>query len=198
MAFFSCASLEEINGAGLAYATHIGASAFSGYVFNKWNDMNCTAGSEIVKDGEYVLSYHASKLKNIELSALTYLGEDAFAYCQELETVSLGYRLKSISARAFNMCSNLKNINLNGVETIGETAFGETALTNIDLSSATEIGKYSFVNCDKLAAVTLNPNGSKLLEGAFAYCGKLDKVENLNKVSYVGDYAFAYAAINPQ
>ena len=195
MAFYSCASLEEINGAGLAYATHIGASAFSGYVYNKWNDMNYTAGSEIIKDGEYVLSYHAAKIKNIELSALTYLGEDAFAYCQELETVSLGYRLKNIPARAFNLCVKLKNINLAGVETLGETAFGETALTKVDLSGATEIGKYAFVNCAELVDVTLNSNGAEILEGAFSYCEKLGNVNNLNKVTYVGDYAFAYTAL---
>ena len=192
-AFYSAASLEKINGAGLAYATHIGAGAFSGYVFNKWTtDSMATA---VVKDNEYVISYYAPKLKDVQLFAATYVGEDAFAFCQDLETVSIGNRLKTIPARAFNLCTNLKSVNLGSVEVIGENAFVETALTSVDLSGVKEIGKYAFATCEDLTKVTLNANGCEVQEGAFTYCEKLADVANLNKVIYVGDYSFAYTAI---
>ena len=194
-AFFSAASLETINGAGLAYATHIGSGAFSGYVYNKWSADTLASGTELIKDNEYVLSYYAPKLKNVELFALTSLGEDAFAYCQDLETVSFGNRISYLPARAFNLCYSLKNVNLGSIQVIGESAFVETSIESINLTGVKEIGKYAFVTNEKLTSVVLDANGCNVQEGAFSYCEKLATVENLNKVTYVGDYAFAYTAI---
>ena len=194
-AFFSAASLEKFNGAGLEYATHIGASAFSGYVFNKWATENAASGSEVVKDDEYVLSYYAPKLKNVELYAATHIGEDAFAFCKSLETVTIGSRVTALSARAFNLCTSLKSVSLGGVKVIGENAFVETAIKTIDLSLVTEIGKYAFATCESLESVALNENGCTVLEGAFAYCESLSDVKNLDKVTYVGDYSFSYTAL---
>ena len=194
-AFFSAASLETFKGAGLGAATHIGANAFSGYVFNKWSTENAASGSEIVKDDEYVLNYYATKLTNVELYAATYVGEDAFAFCQNLETVTFGSRITEIPARAFNLCTNLKSVSIGSAKVIGENAFVETAIKTIDLSGVETIGKYAFATCADLESVVLNANGSEVFEGAFAYCEKLADVKNLGKVTYVGDYSFSYTAL---
>ena len=68
-------------------------------------------------------------------------------------------------------------------------------LKNADLTAATEIGKYVFLNNDVLESVILNPSGTNLDEGALAYCKVLKNVENLNAVKKIGDYAFAYTAL---
>ena len=192
-AFFSASSLKEINGAGLAYATHIGSNAFSGFVFYCFGDWNYSTYA--VENGEYVYSYHAPQLKSVELFAVTSIGENAFAFCQELESVSFGTRIKTIPTGAFNLCTSLENISLGGVQVIGENAFAQTAFKSINLTGVKEVGKYAFVECENLTSVVLDSNGCKIEEGAFAYCENLENVENLNKVTYVGDYSFSYTAI---
>ncbi|MBQ4113344.1 MAG: leucine-rich repeat protein, partial [Clostridia bacterium] len=146
-------------------------------------------------EGMYVYLYYAADLKSVDLSAATSIGESAFAYCQELTAVKLGSSITAIPAQAFFYCEALTDINLKGVESIGTNAFNSTALTAVDLSAATDIGTYAFVYNEGLTAAVLNPNGLTLGEGAFSYCNALASVENLGKVTSVGDYAFAYTAI---
>lgn len=190
-AFYANASLVSMP--GLEYATSIGKGAFSGYATYKYADINYT--EYYIKDNAYVFTYHTPKFEHVVLSSATSIGEDAFAYCQDLKTVSLGYRITEIPDRAFNYCHALTNINLAGIKTVGQNAFNETNLKNIDLSSVVTIAKYAFVNNHNLKNVTLNPEGCVIEEGAFSYCETLDNVKNLDKVTSVGDYAFAYTAI---
>ena len=80
--------------------------------------------------------------------------------------------------------------------TIADYAFSESgSLVEVDLSAAENIGEYAFVNGAKLEKVVLNPNGAKLAEGAFCYNEQLTTVENLSAVTELGDYAFAYTAL---
>ena len=57
------------------------------------------------------------------------------------------------------------------------------------------IGKYALVYNEEMTAVTLNPNGVSVEEGALAYCTALEKIVNLDKATYVGDYSFAYTSV---
>lgn len=194
-AFYSTESLERIDGDGLEYAISIGDGAFSGYIFNKWDGMNIADGSEIIKDGQYVYSYHAPKFKSIVLLAATSIGEEAFTYCQELESVFLGSRIKSIPTSAFSYCRNLREINLNGIESIGDSAFYETDLISANLVNAKQIGQYAFAMNKNLTDVVFSKEDCVIDEGAFAYCESLESPVNLNCVTSIGDYAFAYTAI---
>ena len=190
-AFYNADKLESID---LSKAVSIGKEAFSGdilYVF-RTSDFNPN-NMALDEEGYYIYTYYAPDLKVIDLSSLTSLGETAFSYCHGLTEVKLGKDLKEIPANAFSNCEKLEKINLEAVESIGENAFAETLLKEIDLSSAKTVGKYAFVNCEELTSAVFNPNGSVLEEGAFAYCKKLSAVKNDAALTYVGDYAFAYA-----
>ena len=81
------------------------------------------------------------------------------------------------------------------LEVIGDSAFCEAALTEIDLTAAERIEKYAFVNNRNLTKVIFGDTGITLGEGAFSYCEKLSEAVNLDKVYEIGDYAFAYTAI---
>ena len=192
-AFYNADKLKNID---LSKVTSIGKEAFSGdilYVFltSDFNPDNIALDEE----GYYVYTYYASDLTKIDLSALTYLGESAFAYCHELEQVTLGAGLTEIATGAFNDCKKLEKINLESVERVGENAFAQTGLISVDLSAAKNVGKYAFVSCEKLTLVKLNANGTQVEEGAFAYCSKLKTVENDSAITTVGSYAFAYTAL---
>ncbi len=190
-AFYNADALADID---LSGAISIGAEAFSGDILYDFEDSAFTVPA-IGMDGFYIYRYFTPEFTTADLSSLETLGANAFASCLKLQSVLLGDGLTVIPEGAFNGCMSLASANLSGIKQIGANAFYETALIDLDLSSATEIGEYAFVYNEELTSVLLNANGVSLAEGAFAYCASLATVENLNQVSVIGDYAFAYTAI---
>ena len=190
-AFYNASSLVEFE--GLDKAVSIGDYAFAGDVYYDYVDK--TYSTPYVKDNMYVYRKFATKLAYVNISSATNVGMYAFQYNEQIATVVLGDKLESLSTGAFSGCPKLTNINLDKVVYIGDEAFAEAGLVNVDLSSAKEIGTYAFISNSALVSATLNPAGCVLGEGAFANCVALSNVENLNKVSSIGTYAFAYAAL---
>ena len=189
---FSCASLKEID---LSKAVSIGDYAFSGdeYYICLDDSMQYPAVSDT---GYYMSTQHAPVLERVDLTNAESVGEYAFALCKQLKEVVLGEKITVLPQYAFASCELLETINLDKIVSVGDYAFQETEmLVQIDLSAAEVIGKYAFVNGKALANAKLNPAGSEVCKGAFAYCGLLTGAENLNAVKNVGDYAFAYTAI---
>ena len=190
-AFYNASKLADIDLSGVTY---IGELAFSGDVMYAFSDSNQSSFA-IVNDS-YVFVYYSPALRNIDISSVSALGDRAFQFCPTLQSVVLGEKLTEIPYYAFDNCTALTTINLEHVEKIGEAAFSITGLTEVDLSSATEIEKYAFVQCEKLASVTLNPDGTAMIgEGAFSECAALTTVNNLNKVSVIDNVAFAHTRV---
>ncbi len=190
-AFYNACSLKEID---LSKAISIGKSAFSGDELYMYGDSNQNSYA-MNNEGSVVLKKYAPVIEKVDLSSATSLGEQAFLYCDFLKEVKLGEGITEIPALAFYRCVSLTEINLDKIVTVGSNAFVETILTSADLSSAETIEKYAFVYCDKLVDLKLNPNGTELEEGAFAYCTLLTAPQNLNAVKKIGPYAFAYTGI---
>ena len=191
MAFYNCSSLKSID---LSKATEIGDYAFSGDVYYVCLDDNM-AYAAVSKDGTYIYTHHAPMITTADLSSATTVGEYAFAYCRQMESVVLNSAITHIAKYAFAGCMSLKEINLDKIETIDEYAFMEAGLVSANLTSATKVDKYAFVNNKDLAELTLNSNGTDLEEGAFTYCESLTNVGNISASSNIGDYAFAYTGI---
>ncbi len=194
MAFYNCPELKNID---LSGAKSIGKMAFSGDNQYIYSDSSCQ--SPAIEGGQmYRIKFYSSALTSINLSSLEAdgLGDQAFAYCRELESVTLGSALKNIPYMAFSGCAKLNSINLENVKTVGEGAFSETALTSVNLGSAETVGKYAFAGCVSLTDAVLNANGAKLDEGAFSDATSLKNVENLNKLTEIGAYAFAYTDLS--
>ena len=190
--FYNNSSLKEID---LSKVQSIGNYAFSGDEYNVCLDENMQVPA-VSSDGFYITQAHASKIKIADLSSATSIGEYAFALCADLKEVILGEAIVDIPKYAFASCDSLEKIDLSKVQTIGDYAFQESQkLQSVDLSAATTIGKYAFVNGEILASVVLNPNGCEILEGAFCYNDVLDTVENLQFVTKLDKYAFAYTAL---
>lgn len=92
---------------------------------------------------------------------------------------------------------------LTGYEAIGAGAFAGSKIVSIVIpDSITSIGNYAFANCAELTAVTL-PNAQGFTVGNYAFAidgrtvteSKLEKVNNLEKASKIGRYAFMQSAI---
>ncbi len=189
-AFYNACSLVNID---LSKAVSIGNTAFSGDELYTYLSSNGSAYA--TKDDKYVFKRYAPKLTRVDLSSATSIGEQAFLYCDRIVSVKLGDAITEIPTMAFYGTASLKDINLGNIVTVRTNSFYESGIEKLDLSSVKLIEKYAFVYCEQLGEVILNPNGSEIEEGAFSYCAILDTVENLDKVTKIGAYAFAYTSI---
>lgn len=191
MAFYNAPMLKEV--VNLNKVKSIGESAFSGDEMYEFEDES--QKTYVVVNNSYVYRYYSSAFEEIDLSGVTEISKGAFALCKNLKKVILGDGITVVPELAFYGCSVLEEIDLSKVTEVKENAFAETALKKIDLSSATQIDKYAFVYIEELEELILNENGVKLGEGVFAYAKLLEAVKNLDKVTDIGSYAFAYTNI---
>ncbi len=107
----------------------------------------------------------------------------AFYNCTALETVTFlkddkGDTCPYIKEYAFAGDKNLKNINLEGIELIGERAFDKCeSLVNVDLSSLYAIGYQAFRNCTGIKHVNLTALRNAAGE-EFIGCTSLETIDN--------------------
>ncbi len=189
-AFYNAASLKEIDLSGVI---SIGKEAFSGDVLYEYTSSRFQTPA-IGADGLYIFRYYAPDLTEVKLDSVKTMASTAFAYCRDLAKVTLGENCLTVPEQAFMGCVSLKEINLNKVTEVGSNAFSETALEAVDLSACEKVDIYAFVNNHSLTSVTLGKDAT-VAEGAFSYCEKLEQVTGMEKLTYVGDYAFAYTAL---
>ena len=149
--------------------------------------------------------------------SVTSIGEDAFAFCSGLTSVTIGNSVTSIGWRAFGYCSGLTSITIpnsvtsigdyafsgcsglasvtigNGVESIDTHAFsGCKGLTSVTIpNSVTSIGDYAFSGCSGLTSVTIPNSVTSIGQNAFYACWSLTSVAIPNSVTSIGDEAFS-------
>ena len=189
-AFYNCTELAEID---LSAVKSIGEAAFSGDVSYMFTDTYFT--NPYIKDNSYLYNYHAPQIATADLSSLESLGNKAFEYCLKLTAVTLGDGITVIPEGAFAAAVTLEHINLDKIVEIGNYALADTALTSVDLSSATNISDYAFVYCTDLKSIVFGENITDIGEGAFSYCEALASVDGFEYMQNIGAYAFAYTAV---
>ena len=190
-AFYNCASLVDID---LSKVISIGESAFSGDIHYEYTAADYSS-IDITPEGTYTFRYYAPDFTHVDLSSLEKIGTNAFALCKELKSVTLGNKLNVIDEGAFRLCDNLTTVNLENVSIVGEYAFAECDLTDVDLSKAISVGAYAFCYNDSITSVILGTDGVSIEEGAFSYCTKLANLSGEEKARFIGEYAFAYTSL---
>ena len=190
-AFYNACSLKSID---LSAVISIGDRAFSGDIIYDFSDGNYSVPA-MTDDGNYIYRFFAPDLTRVDLSSLTKIGENAFAYCLQLSEVVLGNDLTEIADFAFDGCKELSSIDLSNVKKIGSNSFTGTKLQALTLTNAVSIDSYAFANIGTLISVALGDGEVTIGEGAFASCAKLATVSNMKNVVSLGDYAFAKTAI---
>lgn len=106
-----------------------------------------------------------------------------------------GYPIVAIGDEAFANCSNLKSLTIQAsVKTIGVNAFTNcTALTAITLpESVTKLGDAAFYNCSALAEVNLSDNITEMGLYCFAYCFSLEEIVLPDLLKTLPGYCFYY------
>ena len=87
---------------------------------------------------------------------VTYVGNNAFQSCKQLNSAVLAANLSSISSSLFSSCDNLQEI--------------------VIPNRVTSIGSYAFSSCSALTSVTLPAGINSVDSGAFNYCSSLTDV----------------------
>lgn len=151
--------------------THIGNGAFK----ERYNDI-----SEVVLP-----------------DTITYIGDEAFYYCLELDITELPPNLEYIGDHAFNRCCDSRISYIpDSVTYLGAEAFFNCyRMTEITIGDGvTHIGDSAFSHCNNLATVTLGKNVVSIGEMAF-YCSGVRNLILSDSTTTIGYCAFTQCTI---
>lgn len=126
-------------------------------------------------------------------ASVTTLGEDVFAYCEDLTTVVFLGELTSIPAGTFRGCTSLVDVQIpESVTEIGASAFEGTALTSLTVgSNVRTIGESAFASCGYLTNVTFAAGSRLTAIGDYAFSGaQMSALTLPDSVESLGAYAF--------
>ena len=124
---------------------------------------------------------------------VTSIGDYAFYYCGQIETVEIPDSVQSIGSDAFNYCRSLKSVAIPyGVTTIEAYTFYEcAALESVSIPDTVEIiEERAFFNCSALEEITL-PKSLRIM-ARYALAGTAIKsVVIPSGVTNINDYTFS-------
>lgn len=121
------------------------------------------------------------------------LGDECFADCTNLVSVSIPNTVTIIPAGIFYRCSRLESVIIpNSITTIGYDAFYECiSLSSITLpNSVTSIGSYAFYNCIKLTSIDIPRSVTAINKSTFEGCTSLESVVIPSSVTSIGFHSF--------
>ena len=103
------------------------------------------------------------------------IGENAFANCSYIQSITFSSMTGFISASAFSNCENLRTVDLGGVTRVGEFAFKDCSQLSavIGLEKVSSIGEEAFRSCISLQNVTFGNSLYAIGRCAFADSGIL-------------------------
>lgn len=169
-AFANCTSLTDVDFSKCTNLKHLNGVKFKPNLKNIDNGdgeknefLNCTALTRVDLSNctklDRIWSSGFEGCTNLEEvilpSTTQMIGQETFKDCSKLTTINIPDSLKYISQHAFDNDTALKNIDLNKVQTIKESAFWNSGLTEIDLpDSLTYVEQSAFGLCDSLQKIS--------------------------------------------
>ena len=131
---------------------------------------------------------HCSNLTTVSFPACTVINGEAFQHCSSLTTVSFPV-CTSIGYNAFYDCSSLTTVSFPVCTTISNYAFAHcSSLTTVSFPTCTIIGSNAFYKCSNLTTVSF-PACSYIDYDAFGNCSSLTTV-SLPACTTISNYAF--------
>ncbi len=197
-AFQSCGKLNDISTLSNTI-TAVGEGAFGGC--NSLMTIRVEYGNPVYHSAGNCLIETASKTLVVGCAAsaipddgsVTKIGNRAFYYCSDLQTVTIPAGVTEIGAYAFRGCSKLESMTLpDSVTSIGESAFENCYnLESVNIpNGVTEIANSTFYSCNKLSAITLPASLTAIGKNAFTSCSALESILIPENVTSIGAEAF--------
>lgn len=131
-------------------------------------------------------AFESSSISSLALpGSLTYIGEDAFKYCESLKSIRGGESLETLDKNAFQGCISLTEYTCPPkLKTIGDNAFWNCkSLRTVTMNDGLEtIGNNAFLQCSVLENVNMGNTVKKIGWEAFRWCLNLNHIEIPNSV----------------
>ena len=147
--------------------------------------------------GAYAFAY-CEELTSLTIpSSVTEIGENAFKGCTSLSSVTIPSSVTSIGSSAFSGCSGLASVTIpSSVTSIGGYTFEDcTSLASVSIpSSVTKIQTCTFLDCASLASLTIPSSVTEIEWGAFQNCTSLASLTIPSSVTIIGASAFENSA----
>lgn len=143
--------------------------------------------------------YYADELTSIRIpDSVTKIGARAFAWCNALETVSIGSGITEIPEYCFNHCVSLNTIVIPpNVTKFGARAFSFcSGMTELEVPSVVEsVDELAFKGCSSLEFITFHNDLITLGTNIFGDCGKVVVIANegSNAKEYCKEYALRWS-----
>jgi len=137
----------------------------------------------------------------LNASYLNFMGDEAFAGCSSLRTLTLPRRLTHIGEGAFSGCSLLNGIKLPDKLTyLGRFAFQScTSLRSVNVPyKLSAIPDYAFFGCSSLEIVTVGRGLQTVGREAFLWCPLLREIYLPAGVTVLPDYSIGYYYFNKE
>jgi hypothetical protein len=205
--FVACSALEDITIEGKL--TYLGGGVFNGtkwfsdqpdWVIVQDKFLQTYVGTDtelVIPDGvEFICdrAFMGKSIQSVILSdSVKEIGSSAFA-STDLETINLN-QVETIGESALNGCKKLQSLTIpDTVTSIGGTIMSDcTALTDLKLSnSITSIPRNAFYNCTALTEVNIPDSVTTIGKYAFYRCDALEKIQIPESVVTIEDHAIGY------
>jgi hypothetical protein len=210
-AFFQCQKLHTVTIDTPSSLTSIDWGVF----FGCWALTSFTIPPTVTSINES--AFQTSGLTSIIIPpSVTEIGKVAFGNCMDLVSVTLPNGLKRINDQTFGGCSSLKSLNIpasvtyignyaftgvgfdtftipSTIDSIGIFAFSNSTLTSVTIPATLKyLGRYAFQYCYTLKKATFTGLAqlSKIENGTFMLCAKLDSLILPSTITSIGDSAF--------
>ena len=150
-------------------------------------------GYDVVSIGDQAFAGCAS-LQSVTIpSSVTEMGEGAFQACTSLQRIKLPDSITEVPDGAFLSCSALEEVTFgNSVTRIGRMAFAYcNTLESIEMpDTVTELGEQTFMGCSALESVTMPENMTALPAYMFQNCSSLQSFSIPDTLTDLGYLAF--------
>ena len=149
----------------------------------------------------YNLRSFCNQIQSVTIpESVTSIGKSAFEHCSKLDSLTInGVATSMIGAYAFNGCTSLTSLSLVGsFQTIGDYAFAYCGMTSLTIdANITSIGEFAFSSCS-LTSLSLTGNVQKIGDHAFYSCSSLNTVAFPKSPTSIGSHAFdSCTSLNP-
>ena len=210
-AFCGCSSLISISLPFVGNKPYSSGGEYYpfGYMFGTYSYAGCTAtnqyygwfytdysnsDSQIVYKNLTLETYYIpTSLESVTITGSSDILYNAFYNCNNLISVTVGNRVKSIGEYVFQGCTNLTSVTIGEFVTkIGEYAFNRCKnLTKVTFGkSVNNLGSYSFSRCSGLTSIVLPQAVESIGDAAFSDCTNLEHISMGSNVKVIGTDAY--------
>ena len=181
-----------------------------GSVIAKWTKKDKTltiSGTGKMKDwdnhsidsiGDWHYTQYMYVIENVVINdGITYIGEYAFAYSENLKTVKMSDTVTGMGARAFEGCIRLENINISNriTQMLTGTFLECSSLKNITIpESVTSIWYDAFSECSSLENISIPASVAVINNNVFDGCSRLESIDvDMNNQNYTSENGILFS-----